>query len=254
METEEDDFLLDDENVLLNKERYYFGSKAKDKFWGLYKSGRTFKDNRNEEIKDPRFAYIKSCNDMKMLPKAGMVIRSEPTKHISYANFGLLNKNSIAVAESLKRYPLEVESIDFTGNGLKAPEWVMLVEALEAHYSTLQHLNLSGNKIGHEGAISLSNGVSKMLQLENLNIDGNLLGDESVNEILKAAIGLQKLKLLNLSNNWLGHQIKDSELVDTLSQIINNTSLLELNLSWNNFRGEAAEQLILAFQENFNVK
>lgn len=57
-----------------------------------------------------------------MLPKAGMVIRGEKTTHLSFANFGLLHKNSIAVAESLKRYPLEINSLDFSGNGIRAKE------------------------------------------------------------------------------------------------------------------------------------
>jgi hypothetical protein len=60
MNTEEDFNLLDDDTVILDKNKNYFGKKAKDRFWTLYKSDRTFKDNVNSDIKDPRFAYIKS--------------------------------------------------------------------------------------------------------------------------------------------------------------------------------------------------
>lgn len=122
MNTEEDFNLLDDDTMILDKDRNYFGKKAKDRFWTLYKSDRTFKDNMKSEIKDPRFAYIKSCHEMGMLPKASMVIRTEKTTHLSFANQGLLQKNSKAVAESLKRYSLDVEALDFTGNGIKAKE------------------------------------------------------------------------------------------------------------------------------------
>lgn len=121
MVTEEDFNLLEDD-MILGKEKNYFGKKAKDKFWNLYKSDRTFKDNAKSEIKDPRFAYIKTCHDLKVLPKAGMMIRSEKTSHLSFANQGLLQKSSKAVAESLKRYSLEIEALDFTGNGIRAPE------------------------------------------------------------------------------------------------------------------------------------
>ena len=58
--TEEDDNLLDDENTILNKDRNYFGQEAKTRFWKLYKSDRTFKDQDKAEIKDPRFAFIKT--------------------------------------------------------------------------------------------------------------------------------------------------------------------------------------------------
>lgn len=119
---DEEEYLLDDDTKILDKEKNYFGQRAKERFWKLYKSDRTFKDQFKEEIKDPRFAYIKTCHDLKMLPKAGMVIRSAKTTHLSYANLGLLQKNSVAVAESLKRYPLEIEALDFTGNGIRPKE------------------------------------------------------------------------------------------------------------------------------------
>lgn len=255
MNTEEDDDLLDSDTTILNKDKNYFGKKAKDRFWNLYKSGRTFKDHSKEEIKDPRFAYIKTCHDLKMLPKAGMIIRGEKTTHLSYAHFGLLHKNSMAVAESLKRYPLEIESLDFTGNGIKASECIMLVEALESHCATLQHLNFSDNKIGHDGAIALSDKIIKMKQLESLSLDGNLLGDDSMSEILKSANTLLNLKSLNLSNNALGHKVTDSEFAEALCSLLRNTgSLIELDLSWNNLRGEAAESILLAVKENYTLK
>jgi len=50
------------------------------------------------------------------------MIRDEKTTHLSFAHFGMLNKNTQAIAKSLKRYPLEIEGLDFTGNGLKAKE------------------------------------------------------------------------------------------------------------------------------------
>lgn len=88
---------------------------------------------------------------MGMLPKAGMIIRSEKTSHLSFANLGLLQKNSVAVAESLKRYPLEIEALDFTGNGIRPKECIMLSQAIETHANTLVQLNFSENKIGLEG-------------------------------------------------------------------------------------------------------
>ena len=131
----------------------------------------------------------------------------------------------------------------------------MLVSALETHLATLQKLNFSENKIGIEGAEMLSEALPKMKALEVLNIGGNSLGDEAVNEILKSLTGLLNLKKLNISNNALGKKVTDSELVETLVGILKNSgSLTELDVSWNNLRGEAGEQLLLAFKDNFTVK
>jgi hypothetical protein len=59
----------------VRNDKVYFGMKAKTKFWEMYKSERTFKDyEKTEEILDPRFAYLKQCKEMNMLPKAGMII------------------------------------------------------------------------------------------------------------------------------------------------------------------------------------
>lgn len=218
--TEDEESLLDDENTILHKDKHYFGHKAKHEFWHLYKSERTFKDQGKEEIKDPRFAYIKTCQDLKMLPKAGMVIRSEKTTHLSYANFGLLQKNSVAVAESLKRYPLEIEALDFTGNGIRPKECILLTEALDNHLGTLIYLNFSGNKIGFDGAKVLGERLAKMKLLENINLSGNLMGDEAANEILKGLSALLALKSINLSNNALGQKFTENEFIENLGFIL----------------------------------
>jgi hypothetical protein len=87
----------------------YFGEEAKEDFWDLYKSERRFKDYDEEtgEIKDPRFAYLKTCKDLMVYPKARMLIRdkkAEKSNHLDYSNMQLLNKSAVAVAEAIKRY------------------------------------------------------------------------------------------------------------------------------------------------------
>lgn len=54
----------------------YFGTKAKTKFWEMFKSEWTFKDfEETKEISDPWLAYLKQCKDLQLLPKAGMIIK-----------------------------------------------------------------------------------------------------------------------------------------------------------------------------------
>ncbi len=116
-----------------------FGEEAKDNFWSLYKSERRFKDfdTQNEDIQDPRFAYLKTCKDLKVFPKARMVIRDKKTSIINYSNYQLLSKTAFAVSEAIKRYSFPIEEINFMNNGLKAKEAVALVEALKRHYPKL---------------------------------------------------------------------------------------------------------------------
>lgn len=85
----------------------------------------------SEEIQDPRFAYIKTCKEQKVLPKAGMLIREKLSmiqmliwvaKHANFSSFGLLNRSSIALSEAIKRYTLPLESVDFSDNGMRPRE------------------------------------------------------------------------------------------------------------------------------------
>ena len=57
--------------------RFYFGEDAREEFWDLYKSERRFKDYNTgvDEIKDPRFAYLQTCKELMVYPKASMLIR-----------------------------------------------------------------------------------------------------------------------------------------------------------------------------------
>lgn len=122
----------------------------------MYKSDRTFKDYEDKtDILDPRFAYLKTCKDMKILPKARMVIKKDvedENKYLSFANFRLSGESVKAVTESLKRYPIEVEAIDFTNNTLKPRETELIIESMSKHYESIRILSLANNRIGVKGA------------------------------------------------------------------------------------------------------
>lgn len=144
----------------------FFGEEAKENFWDLYKSERRFKDfDEHDQIADPRFAYLKACDDLKVFPKARMIIRDQKTTHLDYSNYILLNKTALAVAESIKRYTLPIESINFINNGLRSKECVILVDSLQRHYAKLSILKLSKNKLGLEGAKHLALAIKSMKEL-----------------------------------------------------------------------------------------
>ncbi len=184
-----------------------------------------------------------------MLPKAGMIIRESQNNKLDYANFRLMQETSAAIAEAIKRYPFEVDSVDFTNNGLRGVEAEKLILSLSQHYSTLKILNLSENKIGFIGAKALADAVPKIILLESLDLSSNYLGDSSVNTILKKyreeTSSALKLKSLKLSQNDLGKSTAFKQCMATLSLFLGDTSdLEELDLSWNNIRGEGATILI----------
>jgi len=120
---------------------------ALDNFWLLYKysthtkshrSDRKFKDHeQSEEIQDPRFAYLQTCEQLKVFPKARMIIREESTKVLDYSNYSMMQKSAQAVAEAIKRYALPIEGVNFSNNGLKGQQCILLVQSLRRHYEQL---------------------------------------------------------------------------------------------------------------------
>jgi hypothetical protein len=101
-------------------------------FWKLYKSDREFKDHdpSKKPNNDPRFAYIKMCDDLKVYPRSSMIIRGEKTQYLDFSNKSMLNKSAQALAESLKLYPLTINRINLSNNGLKPKDCVVLIEAM----------------------------------------------------------------------------------------------------------------------------
>jgi hypothetical protein len=84
----------------------YFGETAVDKFWDFYKSERKLKDLSENavDIRDPRQAYFQTCKDLKVYPRAKLIIRSNTSPVVDYSNTSLISKSSQAVAQAIKRY------------------------------------------------------------------------------------------------------------------------------------------------------
>jgi hypothetical protein len=94
------------EDEKFDQQELLVGSGAKQKFWELYKNERKFKDFKPAQgINDPRFAYFKTCKDLKIQPKAGLLIHERETKDIDFSNQFMKSSSSVeAVAEAVKRY------------------------------------------------------------------------------------------------------------------------------------------------------
>ena len=149
------------------------------------------------------------------------------------------------MAEALKRYPLELDALDFTNNGLKAKECVALTESIAGHMEQLKALNFSFNKIGLQGSAFLGSEIARSKLLRSLDVSSNYIGDLGVNEIAKGIANLIHLEQLNLSNNAIGKSPMVLECMENLTAMLKSSPKLRtLDMSWNNLKGPAAEVLI----------
>eukprot|EP00347_Sterkiella_histriomuscorum_P017989 403347211 len=245
-----------------NEEQYddvnlFFGEEAKENFWDLYKSERRFKDydQQTDQIADPRFAYLQACKELKVNPRARMIIREEKTSRLDYSNYILLNKTAMAVAESIKRYILPIESINFVNNGLKTKDCIILIDSLQKHYEKLQILKLSKNKMGIEGAKHLAGALKFMKELTQLDLAENEIGDQGIKEIVTSIKDYSSLEYLDLSGNNIGQSSFMNENAEAIHEFLTNNRTLEiLKLNWNNIRGNMGVKIIEGLISCYSIK
>jgi Ran GTPase-activating protein (RanGAP) involved in mRNA processing and transport len=237
--------------------RFYFGDDAKEEFWDLYKSERRFKDYNNgvDEIKDPRFAYLQTCKELMVYPKARMLIREKKSNHIDYSNFQLLNKSAVAVAEAIKRYGLPVDAITLQNNGLKPKECCLLIQSFQRHYQQIQSLTIAKNKMGMEGAKYLATSLAEMKILSKLILNDNDIGDHGVAEILNSARNYCSVEILDVSGNNLGKSSACGELAESMYLFLSNNRTMEvLKMNWNSLRGIVADKIMEGLLECTGIR
>ena len=235
----------------------FFGDEAREGFWDLYKSERRFKDYKlgTDDIKDPRFAYLQTCKELKVHPKARLLIRDKKTSHLDYSNLILLNKSAVAVAEAIKRYTLPVESITISNNGLKPKECQLLIESFTRHYQMISSLTISKNKLGIEGAKYLSGSLSEMKILSKLVLADDEIGDAGVSELIYNCRNYCSLEYLDISGNNLGKSSAALEFADNMNAYLTNNQYLEvLKMNWNSLRDEIAEKVIEGLIDALSIK
>ena len=116
------------------------GTRAKQKFWDLYKSQRRFKDfdPETEESADPRFAYFSACKAQNVLPRANLLIKDTENPVIDFTNKYLATTMAAnSVAEAVKRYTFPVLAVVFVNNSLRPREALTIMEAFQHQIGTL---------------------------------------------------------------------------------------------------------------------
>lgn len=111
-------------------------------------------------------------------------------------------------------------------------------------------MNLFENWIGIYGAECLSKCIENISHLQYLNIGSNHLGDEATYKILSGfKDGNQsRLQTLVLSNNEIGRSPIFKKLVETLCSLIKQDTLISLDMSWNNLKGDSCKQIAYSFE------
>ena len=122
---------------------------------------------------------------------------------------------------------------------------VSIREGLEKN-TTLTTLDLSNNRIGNEGAVSIGQGLEKNTTLTTLHLSNNRIGNEGAVSIGQ---GLEKnttLTTLHLSYNRIGNE----GAVSIGQGLEKNTTLTTLHLSNNGIRGEGAVSIGQGLEKN----
>ncbi|EAS00694.2 kinase domain protein (macronuclear) [Tetrahymena thermophila SB210] len=114
----------------------------------------------------------------------------------------ITDETIIELSKSFKNLiNLKTMILDFSGNSIRETGVASLQEIQYCSQITKLYLNLSGNTINSEGAISIGNTISKLLQVEELNISFyNCNFSENVfYEIMKQIYKCKSLKLFQVT-------------------------------------------------------
>ena len=136
-----------------------------------------------------------------------------------------------------------VKTVNFSANcvSLSLEAIKMFAKILEKN-QMLQQLNLSGKRIGNEGALALAGALEKNQVLQQLNLSRNQIGNEGALALAGALEKNQVLQQLNLTWNQIGNE-GALALAEALEK---NRVLTQLNLIKGNdqIKGEGLQALI----------
>ncbi|KAJ1550298.1 hypothetical protein HK096_007716, partial [Nowakowskiella sp. JEL0078] len=117
---------------------------------------------------------------------------------------------------------------------------------------TLTYLNLSENRLGHKGGKDIAEMLKDNNSLKVLIIFGNKFTDteaEHFAEALKENSTLQVSLVLDLSKNQIG----DIGAIALGTGLIENDTLKEINIGWNQIRSKGFNGFLLQLKDNASI-
>lgn len=188
-------------------------------FWVLFPKPPVYKSDGVQK-------FLDTVTTMKLHP-INKLKKMLKTDEINLQHYGLDSRIIKALCDALISNT-SVASLILEDNNLTIDACYHLSDLLEKN-ELISFLNLSGCKIGEEGAKKLEEGIGNSRGLEHLYLAGCELGDKGVKYIAAGVYLSDTLETLNLSNNKLGESSAES----LSNMLIKSTSLKKLILSRN---------------------
>ncbi|KAF9112627.1 hypothetical protein BGX27_003085 [Mortierella sp. AM989] len=146
-----------------------------------------------------------------------------------------------------------IRHLNIGSNGLGAEGITCIAEAVRFN-RTLTSLSLDMNEMGARGASAIATALVSNRHLTHLYLPHNNIGDKGLADICESLKRNKNLISLDLELNHIG-QGKSVVGLKALGDVLKvNTTLRELNLSFNLFTGEAIQELALGMAVNSTLE
>ncbi|XP_041832249.1 leucine-rich repeat-containing protein 74A-like [Melanotaenia boesemani] len=190
--------------------------------------------------------YLQACQQTGTLP-VSQVLHHMNEETLNLNHYGLGPQRAKALAIALQNNNV-VTHLELQNNDLGAEGAYYLMEMLETN-PFIQSLNLSMNQLGLEGARVISKILINNLNITSIKLSGNDLDDAAAECLSESLQRNSAIKELNLSSNIFS-EAEGKHLGDMLD----DTCIEVLNLSWNNLRMKYAVALSANLKVNSRLK
>lgn len=163
--------------------------------------------------------------------------------------YGIGDKATVALGAFLSQCPLKVNSLEVAENSIHNRGMAVLLSAVGRH-QMLRVLDVSHNSIKWSATVALSRIFTQPepVKLMELKLSGCKLGDKNMGLLAQSMTDCGTLTTLQLDRNNLAKC--GSSIGSLLSVGAASLSLTDVDLSWNQFRGEDSIKIAKSLQEN----
>ncbi|EKX40782.1 hypothetical protein GUITHDRAFT_142423 [Guillardia theta CCMP2712] len=187
--------------------------------------------------------YMKVCQERK-IPTLRSILRDPSSGHVD-GSHSRIDCAAIAGVAVIVPQLAGLKSMVLKDNRICDRGCRDLVDALLSTSAGIQLLNLDQNRIGRGGAEALEM-LMAAGKVEDLSVAKNKMGDEATARMLKGLLSSEcKVERLNISSNevradisW--NSIRGAWAGEFVRSLSNNTTLKQLNASWNGLGGSEA--------------
>ena len=254
------------ENELEGKEHMYFGETARQGFALRFKNAAKDLERYQDESQlpasksTPRSMYLRESAKANLIPLP-LILRKESNPmgvHLSHRGLG--DERMLPMIKIMDTLPA-IQTIDLCDNRLTDLTLIPLANKL-INFNDLTHLDLSYNKMDASSEAIQDFLRSDDCKLFTLLLNGADVDDQECRNIAEAMSFNKSIKTLGLSRNLIGNDellnvlnpslITGGEAIGAMLKA--NTTLTELDLSWNGIRLESAIAIGEALEGNSTLR